>query len=58
MELVWKETDAPPEERSKTVGFAYFKEAQEVQPDHEILDVVEIAEREAFDERPFEIQRP
>ena len=48
----WGRAGRAPEERSKTVGFAYFEEAQEVQPDQEILDVVEIAEREAFDERP------
>jgi hypothetical protein len=58
MELVGEEPDAPPEERSKTVGFAYFEEAQEVQPDQKIIDVVEIAEREAFHECPFEIERP
>ena len=58
VELVREEPDASAEKRAQAVGFAKGQEVQDVQPGHEILDVVEIARGEALEERAFELQRP
>ena len=58
VELVREEPDASAEEGAQAVGFAKRQEVQDVQAGHEILDVVEIAQGEALEERAFELQRP
>ena len=58
VELVRKQPDAAAEERAQAVGLAKREEAQDVQADQEVLDVVEIAQREPIEERAFELQRP
>ena len=58
VELVREEPDASAEKRAQAVGFAKGQEVQDVQAGHEILDVVEIAQGEALEERAFELQRP
>ena len=58
VELVREEPDASAEKGAQAVGFAKGQEVQDVQAGHEILDVVEIAQGEAFEERAFELQRP
>ena len=58
VELVRKQPDASAEERAQAVGFAKSQEVQDVQAGHEVLDVVEIAQGEALEERAFELQRP
>ena len=58
VELVREEPDASAEERAEAVGFAKAQEAQDVEARHEVLDVVEIAEGETFEEGAFELERP
>ena len=58
VELVREEPDASAEKRAQAVGFAKRQEVQDVQAGHEILDLVEIAQGEALEERAFELQRP
>ena len=58
VELVREEPDASAEKRAQAVGFAKGQEVQDVQAGHEILDLVEIAQGEALEERAFELQGP
>ena len=58
VELVRKEPHASAEKRAEAVGFAKVQEMQDVEARHEIVDLVEIAKREAFEQRAFELQRP
>ena len=58
VELVRKQADASAEERPQAVSFAKRQELQNVEASDEILDVVEIAQREALEQRAFELQRP
>jgi len=58
VELVREEPHASTEEGAEAIGFANGQQVQDVDACHEILDRVEIAERQAFEERAFELQRP
>ena len=53
-----EEPDASAEKRAEAVGFAKSQEVQDVQPGHEVLDLVEIARGEALEECAFELQGP
>ena len=58
VELVREEPDASPEEGAQAVGFAKAQEVQDIEAGHEILDLVEIAQGEAFEEGAFELEGP
>ena len=58
VELVREEPDASAEEGAQAIGFAKGQEVQDVEARHEILDLIEIAQRESFEQRAFELQRP
>ena len=58
VELVREEPDASAEEGAQAVGFAKRQEVQDIEAGHEILDLIEIAQGEAFEERAFELQGP
>ena len=58
VELVREEPDASAQERAQPVRFAQRQQVQDVQARHEVLDLVEIAEGEPFEERALELQRP
>ena len=58
VELVRKEPDASPEKGPQAVGFAEREKVQDVQAGHEILDLIVIPQRQAFEERAFKLQRP
>ena len=58
VQLVRKQADASAEERTQTIGLAERQKAQNVQPGDEVLDVVEIAQREPLEQRALELDRP
>ncbi len=58
VELVREESNASSEERAEAVGFAKVQEAQDIETRHEILEIVEIAQGETFEEGAFELERP
>ncbi len=58
VELVREEPDASAEKRAQAVGFAQVEQVQDIEAGDEIVDLVEIAEGEALEQRAFELQRP
>ena len=58
MELVREQPDASPEEGAQAVGFAKAQELEDIEAGHEILDLVEIAKGQAFEQGAFELDRP
>jgi hypothetical protein len=58
VELVGKEAYTAAEKRAETACFTKRQQVQDIQPGHEILEVVEIAQGKALDQRSLERQRP
>ena len=58
VQLVREEANASAEERAQAIGFAKRQEMQDVQTDQEILEVIDIAQREPLEKRAFEFERP
>ena len=58
VELMRKEADASAEERTQAVSFAKRPEVQDVEAGDEILDLVQIVQRESLEQRAFELHRP
>ena len=58
VELVREEPDASPEEGAQAVGFANAEKVQDIETGYKIIDLVEIAQEEPFEECAVELEWP
>ena len=58
VELVRKQPHPSAQERAETVGLADAAQVQDVEPEEQVGSIVGIAQRQAIQQRPFELERP
>jgi hypothetical protein len=58
VKLVRKQSDAPTEERTQAVSFAKRQQVQDVETGDEVLDVIDVAQREPLEQCAFELEGP